>query len=57
MRVSIGRALQLVGIVLVGVGLAVGLVRDDLRYEERMFFAGGGVFIAGWLLARPSRTP
>jgi hypothetical protein len=57
MRFSIGRAFQLVGIVLVGLGLVVGLVRDDLRYEERMFFAGGGVFLAGWLLVRPFRAP
>ncbi len=57
MKFSIGRALQLVGIVLVGVGLAVGLVKDDLRYEERMFFAGAGVFVAGWLLVRPYRAP
>ncbi|HQQ79309.1 MAG TPA: hypothetical protein PLB01_18310 [Thermoanaerobaculia bacterium] len=56
MRFAIGRALQLVGIVLVGVGLAVGLFRDDLRYEERMFFAGGGVFVAGWLLVRPYKS-
>jgi hypothetical protein len=55
-RFSIGRALQLVGIVLVGAGLAVGLMKDDLRYEERMFFAGGGVFIAGWLLVRPYKA-
>ena len=51
-----GRGLQLVGIVLVGLGLVVGLVRDDLRYEERMFFAGGGVFFAGWLLGRPFKS-
>lgn len=57
MRFAIGRALQLVGIVLVGVGLAIGLSRDDLRYEERMFFAGGGVFFAGWLLIRPFKAP
>jgi hypothetical protein len=56
-RFAIGRALQLVGIVLVGVGLAIGLFRDDLRYEERMFFAGGGVFLAGWLLVRPYKSP
>jgi hypothetical protein len=56
MRFSIGRALQLVGIVLVGFGLAMGLFRDDLRYEERMFFAGGGVFFAGWLLVRPYKS-
>jgi hypothetical protein len=57
MRFAIGRAFQLVGIVLVGFGLAVGLLRDDLRYEERMFFAGGGVFSVGWLLVRPTRAP
>jgi hypothetical protein len=55
-RFAIGRSLQLVGIVLVGLGLAVGLLRDDLRYEERMFFAGGGVFFAGWLLVRPFKA-
>jgi len=56
-RFAIGRSLQLVGIVLVGLGLAVGLLRDDLRYEERMFFAGGGVFFAGWMLVRPFKSP
>ena len=57
MRFTIGRALQLVGITLVGLGLAVGLLRDDLRYEERMFFAGAAVFFAGWLLVRPFKAP
>jgi hypothetical protein len=56
-RFAIGRGLQLVGLVLVGLGLTIGLLRNDLRYEERMFFAGGGVFLAGWLLVRPFRTP
>ena len=56
MRFGFGRALQLVGIVLVGVGLGIGLFRDDLRTEERMFFAGGGVFFTGWLLVRPYKA-
>jgi hypothetical protein len=51
-----GRGLQFVGLVLVGLGLAVGLLRNDLHYEERMFFAGGGVFFAGWLLVRPFKV-
>jgi hypothetical protein len=55
-RFAFGRGLQLVGLVLVGLGLATGLLRSDLRYEERMFFAGGGVFIAGWLLVRPFKA-
>jgi hypothetical protein len=56
-RFALGRGLQLVGLALVGLGLAIGLFRNDLRYEERMFFAGGGVFLAGWLLVRPFRAP
>jgi hypothetical protein len=56
-RFALGRGLQLVGLMLVGLGLAVGLFRNNLRYEERMFFAGGGVFLAGWLLVRPFRAP
>jgi hypothetical protein len=56
-RFSLGRGLQLIGLVLVGLGLAIGLLQNDLRYEERMFFAGGGVFLAGWLLVRPFKTP
>ena len=56
MRFAFGRGLQLVGLVLVGLGLATGLLRSDLRYEEQMFFAGGGVFIAGWLLVRPFKA-
>ena len=57
MRFAMGRGLQLVGLALVGLGLAIGLLRNDLRYEERMFFAGGGVFFAGWLLVRPFKAP
>jgi hypothetical protein len=49
---AIGRGLQVVGLTLVGVGLFFGLARNDLRYEERMFFAGAGVFFVGWLLVR-----
>lgn len=55
-RFTLGRALQLVGLALVGVGFVVGLVRNDLKFEERMLFAGGGAFLAGWLLVRPFRT-
>ncbi len=53
MRFAIGRAFQLVGLVIVGFGLLVGVVRGDLKYEERMLFAGVPVFAVGWLLARP----
>ena len=57
MRFAFGRGLQLVGLVIVGLGLAIGLLKGDLRYEERMFLAGSGVFLAGWLLVRPFKAP
>ena len=57
MRFAFGRGLQLVGLALVGLGLVIGLLKGDLSYEERMLFAGGGVFFAGWLLVRPFRAP
>ena len=57
MRFAFGRGLQLIGLVLVGLGLVIGLLKNDLRYEERMFFAGGGVFFAGWALVRPFKAP
>jgi hypothetical protein len=56
-RFAVGRGLQIVGLVLVGLGLGIGLLTDDLRYEERMFLAGGGVFFAGWVLVRPFKAP
>jgi hypothetical protein len=56
LKFGFGRALQLIGMTLVGLGLVIGLVRDDLRYEERMFFAGGLLFFVGWLLVRPYRA-
>ena len=57
MRFTFGRGLQIVGLVLVGLGLAIGLLKNDLKYEERMFFAAGGAFLAGWLLVRPFKAP
>ncbi len=57
MRFAIGRGFQVVGLGLVGTGFAVGLFGDDLRYEERMLFAGVLVFVVGWLLVKPYKAP
>ena len=56
MKFSLGRALQFCGLVLVGGGFVTGVLRDDLRFEERMLFLGGALFLAGWLLVRQFRA-
>jgi len=53
LRFLVGRAFQFAGLVLVGLGFLVGLLKGDLKYEERMLFAGVPVFAVGWLLVRP----
>ncbi|HEX8151683.1 MAG TPA: hypothetical protein VF698_01100 [Thermoanaerobaculia bacterium] len=48
----IGRALQLVGMIVLPVGLYIGAVRGDVRQEVKLLAIGGFVFLLGWLLAK-----
>jgi hypothetical protein len=52
MSVLIGRALQLMGMILLPVGLLIGVLRDNVRLEVNLLFFGGFCFILGWLMAR-----
>lgn len=54
MTVLVGRALQLLGMVLLPAGLLIGMARNDLQTEVRLLFVGGVLFVIGWLLARRS---
>jgi hypothetical protein len=47
-----GRFFQLVGLVILPIGLFIGLFRDDVTLEVRLLFIGGAFFLAGWLMAR-----
>lgn len=47
-----GRFFQMVGMVLLPIGLMIGLFRNDVQLEVRMLFIGGGFFVVGWLMAR-----
>jgi hypothetical protein len=44
---SVGWALQVAALVLVGSALVVGLATDALRTELTMLAAGGGLFLLG----------
>jgi hypothetical protein len=52
MSLLFGRFFQLVGMVILPIGLYLGLFRDDVPTEVRMLFIGGGFFLVGWLMAR-----
>ena len=52
MTALFGRFLQLVGMIILPLGLMIGLFRDNVALEVRLLFIGGGFFLAGWLMAR-----
>ena len=47
-----GRFFQLVGMIILPIGLFMGLARDDVTLEVRLLFIGGAFFLVGWLIAR-----
>ena len=52
MSVLLGRFLQMIGLLLLPIGLMIGLFQDNIALEVRLLFIGGFLFTAGWLLAR-----
>ena len=52
MTTIVGRWLQVIGMILLPLGLMYGLVQDDIKTEVRLLTIGGFVYVAGWLLAR-----
>ena len=55
MSVLFGRFLQLIGMIILPVGLLMGLLRGEIQLEVRLLFIGGAFFVLGWLLARKSQ--
>ena len=52
MSVLLGRFFQILGMVLLPIGLSIGLFKDDVKLEVRLLFIGGAFFLIGWLMAR-----
>jgi hypothetical protein len=52
MSVFVGRFFQIVGMVILPIGLIVGLKSNAIQLEVRLLFIGGGFFLVGWLMAR-----
>jgi hypothetical protein len=47
-----GRIFQIVGMILLPIGLSIGLFRNNVQLEVRLLFIGGAFFVVGWLMAR-----
>jgi hypothetical protein len=52
MSVLFGRFFQLIGMILLPIGLFIGTAQNNAALEVRLLFIGGGFFLAGWLMAR-----
>lgn len=52
MTLLVGRLLQLMGMILLPVGLFIGFFRGNVRLEVNLLFLGGAFFVVGWLMAR-----
>lgn len=52
MSILAGRFFQLIGMILLPIGLLVGLVQGNIALEVRLLFIGGAFFLVGWLMAR-----
>jgi hypothetical protein len=50
--VLIGRFCQLMGMVILPIGLYIGLVRGDVRTEVKLLAIGGCLYLVGYLLAK-----
>jgi hypothetical protein len=48
----LGRLCQLIGLLLLPIGLSYGLLKDDISVEVRLLFIGGAFFALGWLMSR-----
>ena len=52
MSATIGRLLQMVGMIVLPIGLAYGLFKGEIRTEVQLLALGGFLFVLGWILTR-----
>jgi len=55
MSATIGRLLQLIGMIVLPIGLSYGLIRDNIRVEVQLLAIGGFLFVLGWILSRAQK--
>ena len=56
MSALFGRLFQVIGMILLPLGLIYGLARNEIDVEVRLLFIGAGFFVAGWLMSKQRRA-
>ena len=52
MSALFGRFFQLIGMIILPLGLFIGVFRNNVRLEVQLLAIGGAFFVVGWLMAR-----
>ncbi|HJQ37031.1 MAG TPA: hypothetical protein VKB93_07825 [Thermoanaerobaculia bacterium] len=52
MSANLGRLMQMIGMILLPIGLSYGLLKDNIRVEVQLLALGGFLFVLGWILSR-----
>ena len=55
MTATLGRLLQIAGMIVLPIGFSYGMFHDNIQMEVRLLFVGGALFVVGWLLNRPRK--
>jgi len=55
MTATIGRLLQIAGMIVLPIGFSYGMFHDNIQMEVRLLFVGGALFVVGWLMNRPRK--
>jgi len=52
MSILAGRFFQMIGLIMLPVGLMMGLLQNNDALEVRLLCVGGAFFVVGWFMAR-----
>ena len=52
MTATVGRVLQIAGMIVLPIGFSFGMFHDNVQMEVRLLFIGGALFVVGLLLSR-----
>lgn len=55
MTATIGRILQLSGMIILPIGLSYGLIKGEIQTEVQLLALGGFLFVLGRILSREKR--